>query len=218
MKDNNSLLPCREALKALDGMAETWTEKNGIAQSIRSVPLGLPKGELTERAYELILRHVKSAYVEGLYNGRTSHAIQRAAEPDGGVGAFSNETLILAFLVRKYQEELNGVNTEINGGVSHARHWGYCVALNEVREFLIGLEHRALRTHTQPQQAGVDVTPDELAALKDALWDAVEGLRYIRKNHGDLYGVGFDRVEEKYEALRPLYARNAINQHSESEG
>jgi len=33
--------------------------------------------------------------------------------------------------------------------------------------------------------------------LEDALLDAVSGLRYVRQNHGNLYGVGFDRVEEK---------------------
>jgi len=33
---------------------------------------------------------------------------------------------------------------------------------------------------------------DLLAAAKDALY----GWQYIRQNHGDLYGVGWDRVEE----------------------
>jgi len=44
-------------------------------------------------------------------------------------------------------------------------------------------------------------TMDELARkardLEDALADARSGLRYIRDGHGDLYGVAFDRVEEK---------------------
>ena len=35
------------------------------------------------------------------------------------------------------------------------------------------------------------VGPDLLAALADAL----SGWRYIRSHHGDLYGVGWDRVE-----------------------
>ena len=30
-----------------------------------------------------------------------------------------------------------------------------------------------------------------------ALMDARSALRYIRESHGDLYGVGFDRVEKK---------------------
>lgn len=33
--------------------------------------------------------------------------------------------------------------------------------------------------------------------LEDALADARAGMRYIRKVHGHVNGVGFDRVEEK---------------------
>ena len=42
---------------------------------------------------------------------------------------------------------------------------------------------------------------DELACkarhLEDALMDARSGMRYIRETYGNLYGVGFDRVEKK---------------------
>jgi hypothetical protein len=37
--------------------------------------------------------------------------------------------------------------------------------------------------------------------VKDALMDALSGWKYIRHSHGDLYGVGWDRVEEKLEAI-----------------
>ena len=37
--------------------------------------------------------------------------------------------------------------------------------------------------------------------VKDALMDALSGWRYIRECHGDLYGVGWDRVQEKLEAI-----------------
>jgi len=44
-------------------------------------------------------------------------------------------------------------------------------------------------------------TMDEFARaarqLEDALLDARSGMLYIREAHGNLYGVGFDRVEEK---------------------
>lgn len=44
-------------------------------------------------------------------------------------------------------------------------------------------------------------TMDELARqarqLEDALLDARSGLRYIRETKENIYGVGFDRVEEK---------------------
>lgn len=40
---------------------------------------------------------------------------------------------------------------------------------------------------------------DQLAAenekLRAAAEDALSGWRYIRRHHGDLYGVGWDRVE-----------------------
>lgn len=58
----------------LDAMAETWVEKEGIAQQIRSIPTGLPTDEFKERAYALILRFVKQAYAEGLYAGRNSRS------------------------------------------------------------------------------------------------------------------------------------------------
>ena len=37
--------------------------------------------------------------------------------------------------------------------------------------------------------------------VRDALMDALAGWKYIRHSHGDLYGVGWDRVEEKLEAI-----------------
>lgn len=33
--------------------------------------------------------------------------------------------------------------------------------------------------------------------LRDALKDMLSGWRYIREHHGDLYGVGWDRAEQK---------------------
>jgi hypothetical protein len=38
--------------------------------------------------------------------------------------------------------------------------------------------------------------PDLLAALEDML----NGWKYIRSTHGDLYGVGWDRAQDKAEA------------------
>jgi hypothetical protein len=37
-------------------------------------------------------------------------------------------------------------------------------------------------------------------ALVDALEDMFNGWRYIRETHGDLYGVGWDRAEDKARA------------------
>jgi hypothetical protein len=36
--------------------------------------------------------------------------------------------------------------------------------------------------------------------LLEALRDMYEGWKYIRSTHGDLYGVGWDRAQEKAEA------------------
>ena len=46
-----------------------------------------------------------------------------------------------------------------------------------------------------------------LALIVDALEDAASGMRYVRQEYGDLSGVGFDRVQEKYlNAVRALAA------------
>jgi hypothetical protein len=38
---------------------------------------------------------------------------------------------------------------------------------------------------------------DRIEELENALLDARSGMNYIRDTYGDLYGVGFDRVEDK---------------------
>ena len=44
--------------------------------------------------------------------------------------------------------------------------------------------------------------PAELTdEVRDALMDALSGWKYIRHSHGDLYGVGWDRVQDKLEAI-----------------
>lgn len=49
---------------------------------------------------------------------------------------------------------------------------------------------------TEAQVDLIAAAPELLGALKDAL----SGLQYIRQTHGDLYGVGWDRVEQKASA------------------
>ena len=41
-------------------------------------------------------------------------------------------------------------------------------------------------------------------ALRNALADMLAGWRYIRQSHGDLYGVGWDRAQQKAEAALGL--------------
>ncbi len=52
----------------------------------------------------------------------------------------------------------------------------------------------------RPDEWTMDAFAREARLLEDALMDARSGLLYIRETHGNLYGVGFDRVEEKAKA------------------
>lgn len=64
--------------------------------------------------------------------------------------------------------------------------------LQSARDAALELEQRALMNMH-------DVMA-ERDALKDALRDMLSGWRYIRQTHGDLYGVGWDRAQQKAEA------------------
>ena len=49
----------------------------------------------------------------------------------------------------------------------------------------------------RPDEWTMDQFARQARQLEDALLDARSGLRHIREAHGDLNGVGFDRVEDK---------------------
>lgn len=49
----------------------------------------------------------------------------------------------------------------------------------------------------RPDEWTMDEFCRDARQLEDALLDARSGMRYIRESHGNLYGVGFDRIEEK---------------------
>ena len=49
----------------------------------------------------------------------------------------------------------------------------------------------------RPDEWSMDEFSRKARQLEDALLDARSGMRYIKETHGNLYGVGFDRVEEK---------------------
>lgn len=49
----------------------------------------------------------------------------------------------------------------------------------------------------RPDEWTMDEFARQARLLEDALLDARSGLRYIKQSHGELYGVGFDRVETK---------------------
>jgi hypothetical protein len=52
-------------------------------------------------------------------------------------------------------------------------------------------------------------TAKELA-MRAALADMLAGWRYIRQSHGDLYGVGWDRAQEKAEKALGLQPGQAM--------
>jgi len=47
-----------------------------------------------------------------------------------------------------------------------------------------------------------------LEQLSDLAADAVAGMRYIEQTHGRLYGVGWDRVYSKADALNPQLSKH----------
>lgn len=69
----------KRVLELLNAMSEAWAERVGIAQAVRSIPVNCPTPEFCERSHALILRHIKQAYVEGLYAGRMSAVDERSA-------------------------------------------------------------------------------------------------------------------------------------------
>ena len=51
-----------------------------------------------------------------------------------------------------------------------------------------------------PEQRGIAWKIAQADELHQTLCDALSGWRYIRETHGDLYGVGWDRVESRLDA------------------
>ena len=49
----------------------------------------------------------------------------------------------------------------------------------------------------RPDEWAMDELARKARTLEDALLDSRSGMQYIQQNHGNLYGVGFSRVEEK---------------------
>ncbi len=65
----------------------------------------------------------------------------------------------------------------------------------ELESALCGAVYRAREFQRQ-----LTALSAELEAAREAMKDALSGWRYIRETHGDLYGVGWDRVEQKLTA------------------
>lgn len=56
----------------------------------------------------------------------------------------------------------------------------------------------------QPEAAGQDPRDAAMEQMREALRDMLNGWQYIRSFHGDLYGVGWDRAQDKAVAAMAL--------------
>jgi hypothetical protein len=63
----------------------------------------------------------------------------------------------------------------------------------------IGNGQNALTLHHTACASAVAALQARCAALEAALTDMLAGWKYIRRFHGDLYGVGWDRAQGKAE-------------------
>jgi hypothetical protein len=57
------------SVAAISAMADTWAERTGIAEKLKTLPSNLPTAEMRGRHDELVLRHVKLSYEEGVVAG-----------------------------------------------------------------------------------------------------------------------------------------------------
>lgn len=94
----------------LDAISETWADRTGIVGQLKSIPSNLPTEEMRQRHDDLILRWVKNAYREGLYEGRMSLSAKQAAF-EGMKLALINceETLRIFFSNSGYSEVFESV-------------------------------------------------------------------------------------------------------------
>jgi hypothetical protein len=74
-----------------------------------------------------------------------------------------------------------------------------------VRELTSAKSWTACFEHEGEMRLGLSKAPFKAAELitayDAACNDALAGWRYIRQHHGDLYGVGWDRVEQALDAV-----------------
>jgi hypothetical protein len=63
-------------------------------------------------------------------------------------------------------------------------------------------------------QAATALQAERVREMEEALQDMLAGWKYIREAHGDLYGVGWDRAQEKAEQALSATAREERNEQS----
>jgi len=84
------------------------------------------------------------------------------------------------------------------GASSEVYDWrNIAVVCSDDPEEMDGSSSKPIRVTERDANAALIAAAPE---LRDACADALAGWRYIRANHGDLYGVGWDRVEQALQA------------------
>ena len=89
----------------------------------------------------------------------------------------------------------------LRGEVAEARDQDrWIIRMAEIRE-ASGVGHKPMLDEVSAAIKAKIATKDAaLGEAEDAITDARAGWRYTREHHGDLYGVGWDRVETKLTA------------------
>lgn len=135
---------------------------------------------------------------------------QPTAEPDGGVEAMANA------LLAANNKHVGNTMTLEKMTPNAQRYW---------LELANGaLTHAALRTHPQPQQAGVEwrdiADAPNIALVRTSSGEMYDGFRTERGawRAPDPSGGGSYLITEKVTHWYPALCSKALNQHSESEG
>ena len=99
----------------------------------------------------------------------------------------------------KETQQLLGAASDLNAKLDEEIKMNYCY------------KHGQCLADDELIALGIQSDKDKIALLVDALKDARSALLYVREVHGELYGVGFDRVEKKASAALFTVAASESN-------
>jgi len=140
---------------------------------------------------------VKYWPTEELARKDAERSIESSKDDDGGWDD-SVENIFYAKIVGRSVRvnEIHRTGNVAEDGVDEA---GFYWASDEV-DFMCDYEIQPDAVHSQ------------VAELRAALRDMLSGWKYIRETHGDLYGVGWDRAQQKAEQALTATAQEGNNE------
>lgn len=104
----------------------------------------------------------------------------------------------IGYELEQAAKRIEALERELGAQMSKHTPGPWTTYLNTMEDIVIrkmnagGYEEQCIARHVSHKNASlIAAAPELLEALKDAR----SALRYIREVHGELYGVGFDRVE-----------------------